>query len=365
MKHLIYITIILALYACSEHKGYIIKGIADGFDGQTVYLQQFNDSKAVIVDSAVVKKGKFELKNTVECPDYCLLYIGNNGPVEFFVENSHITITIDAEDIMASVVSGSHENDLFAGFSARINEFGKQSKQLNDEYMALQLSEVADTPEEASVLAQMNNLSQERTKFMSDFVEEHPSSVVSAFVIANVLSHYGDIEQFASVIDGFEENHPSQWVQTNRERLETARRTEIGRKFTDFSMDSPEGQPVKLSDYAGNGKYVLIDFWASWCRPCRNSNPLVVEAYRKYKDKGFEIVGVSLDRNHAEWTDAIHKDELEWRHMSDLKFWDSEAVKLYSVNSIPYAILLDKDGRIIEKGVHADALDELLPQYLK
>jgi thiol-disulfide isomerase/thioredoxin len=130
-------------------------------------------------------------------------------------------------------------------------------------------------------------------------------------------------------------------------------------------MNDTKGNTVKLSDFAGKGKHVLVDFWASWCRPCRIANPQLVEIYGKYKDKGFDIVGVSLDKDKGSWTKAIADDRLAWAHLSDLQQWDSKAAQLYSVNSIPYAILLDPDGKIIEKGIHPKELDEKLAELLK
>ncbi|MDR1864926.1 MAG: AhpC/TSA family protein [Bacteroidales bacterium] len=361
MKHFIWMaTAVFALYACVEHQGYVISGVAEGCDGQTVYLQQLHHSEPVITDSTVVKKGKFNLKGTVVCPDFHLIYIGNNGPIQFFIENSKINIVVHKDSIHTSVVKGSEENDLFVSLREKLEEFEKQTRHLNDEYMSLQLTEDQDEEKETSLLSQMNRLSVERTEFLRGFAESHPNSVVSAFVIDNVLSHYMDIEELGHIIDAFEADHPSQWVQSTKERLAVVRRTKTGQPFTDMSMRDPDGNPVKLSDYAGQGKYLLVDFWASWCRPCRMANPQMVELYRKYKDRGFEIAGVSLDRNGQEWVEAISTDMLEWKHMSDLKFWESDAVKLYAVNSIPYTILLDRQGIIIEKGIRIDVLDALL-----
>ncbi|MDR3094047.1 MAG: AhpC/TSA family protein [Bacteroidales bacterium] len=363
------------LYACSSHTGYLIKGTVDNADAQTVYLKSYQELTPVVFDSAVVKNGKFQLKGTVKCPDFCLLYVGKTGPVQFFIENSVITIDV-AEDFSASVVTGSKEQDLFLEFNNMLNnEFSEPVKNLNDEYMSLQLERQLAEGSKAkidsveskleAVVAQMQQIDQLRNQRMMEFVKQHPDNVLSAFIIENTLSYVGDLDDVADIIAGFDENHPSQWVQMTKKKLSATKNTVKGQLFTDFEMNTPENTPATLSDYAGKGTYLLIDFWASWCRPCRIANPQLVEIYRKYKDKGFDIVGVSLDKNKSDWTKAIADDQLTWHHLSDLQFWDSKAAKLYSITSIPYAILLDKDGKIIEKGIHPKELDEKLAELLK
>ncbi|MDR0814143.1 MAG: AhpC/TSA family protein [Bacteroidales bacterium] len=363
------------LYACSNHSGYIINGTVDNADDQTVYLESYQGLTPVVFDSAVVKNGKFQLKGTVKCPDFCLLYVGKTGPVQFFIENSVIAIDV-AEDISASAVTGSQEHDLFIQFNDMLNlEFNESVAKLNDEYMSLQLERQLAEGSKAkidsveskleAIVAQMQQIDQLRNRRMTEFVKQHPDNVLSAFIIENTLSYIGDLDDVADIVSGFDENHPSQWVQMTKKKLAATQNTRTGQLFTDFEMNTPDDTPAKLSDYAGKGNYLLVDFWASWCRPCRIANPQLVEIYRKYKDKGFDIVGVSLDKNKSDWTKAIADDQLTWNHLSDLQFWDSKAAKLYSVTSIPHAILLDKEGKILEKGIHPKELDEKLAELLK
>ncbi|MDR1666280.1 MAG: AhpC/TSA family protein [Bacteroidales bacterium] len=368
MKRFISIlSIVCVLYACSEHSGYTIQGTIQNAENDTVYLKQYQDFNWKTIDSAVVKSGKFTLQGTVDGPDYTLLYIGHTGPVQFFIENSKIGIVADKDSLTAAKITGSAENDLFSAFDRRITEFEKQSEKLNDEYNYLRLTSEGDTAKEHPLLRSMNRLIKERTQYMSDFVRQNPSSITSAFVIDNILSHFVGIEELGDIIDAFDDAHSSQWVKMMKEKLFAARKTGIGQVFSDMEMQTPDDQPVKLSDYAGKGKYVLIDFWASWRHPCRLAGPEKVELYNKYKNKGFEIIGVSFDKDKEEWTQAISDDELPWIHMSDLAFWESKAVALYSVYSIPYAILLDPEGTIIEKYLppDLDELDDKLAELLK
>ena len=150
-----------------------------------------------------------------------------------------------------------------------------------------------------------------------------------------------------------------------KELAEKMKLTSVGQKFTDFAMLTPEGKEIKLSDYVGKGKVVLVDFWASWCGPCRREMPNLVEAYKQYKGKKFEIVGVSLDRDAESWQKAIEKLGITWPQMSDLKYWACEGAQLYAVSSIPHTILIDGEGTIIARGLHGEELQSKLAEVLK
>jgi peroxiredoxin len=368
MKRLIWVAITAyALYACSEHSGYIITGEIDNADGQKIVLKKvMPDVMPVGLDSAIIKNGKFEVKGIVAHPEYCVLYIGDNGPLQFFIENSPIHISVNLDTIQNSTITGSTENNLFGLFQNGMEQMEKQVGKLNDDYMAFKLSGEEDAGREKGYLEQMDRLRLERADFTVNFVKEHPNSILSAVIIAGNLSYDATTEQLESYIDGFDTiNRQSPWVQSIEEQVRTAKRLQEGQMFSDISLPSPDGQMVSLSDYAGKGKYVMIDFWASWCRPCRMANPHVVKLYSQYKDKGFEIVGISLDKDKKEWTDAIEADGLTWPHMSDLKFWQSEAAKLYAVHAIPNTILLDKDGKILAKNLQPDELEKKLAELLE
>ena len=148
-------------------------------------------------------------------------------------------------------------------------------------------------------------------------------------------------------------------------RLENLKKVAVGKKFTDFEMKDVKGDMRKLSDYVGQGKVVLIDFWASWCPPCRKETPKLVELYKQYKGKGFEIVGISLDSKQDAWEKGIKDLNITWPQLSDLQGWKNGGAAIYSVNSIPHTILVDKDGTIIAKNIHGDEIEAKLKEVLK
>jgi len=368
MKRLFWIIIAcVLLHSCKQHTGYIIRGVLADADGTKVVLKKLtlDFDEPITIDSCVVKKGKFMMKGFVEYPEYCLLYAGNNGPVRLFVDNSVIDINLNLQKIQISEINGSRETDLLVAFYAQLSTFGDSASKINDDYLALKNSEEIIVEKEKEYLARMDTIRQQRIVFMKQFVEEHPNSIITALIIRELLPDLSpeELEQYASSFD--ELNSQSPWVQNLKEKVETTKRLDIGQTFVDFTMTTPDGNEISLSDYAGKDKYVLIDFWASWCRPCRMINPHLVKIYRKFKDKEFEIIGVSLDKDKTGWKKAIKDDELEWVQMSDLMFWKSKAVKLYMVNTIPYNILLDREGNILAKGLLPDELEMKLTELTK
>ena len=368
MKRLFWIIIAaVMLLSCEEHAGYTVRGELADADGMKIVLKKVtvDSGEAVTIDSCVVKKGKFEMKGIVEYPEYCLLYAGDNGPVRLFVEDSIIDISFNLNNIQNSEVAGSKENDLHLEFYAQMSASGDSAAKVNSDYMALKHSEETDVEKEKEYLARMDTIRQQRIAYMKQFAEEHSNNIITALIVREIIPDLlpEELEKYANGFDDV--NSQSPWVQSIKEKAEYAKRLEIGEPFVDFAMTAPDGNEISLSDHAGKDQYVLIDFWASWCRPCRMANPQLVKIYKKFKDKGFEIVGVSLDKDKTEWTNAIEADELTWPQMSDLKFWQSKGARLYSVNSIPYTVLLDKDGTILEKGLQPDELEKKLAELLK
>jgi len=430
MKKFFWIIIaVCALYACNPQ--YFIKGEIDAPKGTKIVLKKVTDSIPVEIDSCFVKRGKFKMKGTVEYPEYCILYAGDNGPLFLFVENTEMQIVIDKENIQKSKVTGSTENELFVTFNNKIAEFEDCFSKLNNEYLAMLnpkepepeaetnfdaeleiitdakqepepdvdvVDENVDVEEEIELeiiaevdtipknkeyyITQLDSLKKQRIDYMKQFVAENPKTMVSIYVLSNYLSNYLTIDEVEMYIGNFfdinvnpsaictvlekigEQTNFLKQLQTIIAKAKNEKLSEVGQPFIEVKMPDNKGNEISISDFVGKDNYILLDFWASWCKPCRSANPDLVKLYKKYKEKGFEIIGISLDREKSEWTKAIRVDTLNWIQMSDLKYWQSAGAVLYAVNSIPHTVLLDKDGTILAKGLKPDELDAKLKELI-
>jgi len=310
------------LSACqTSGKGYRISGSAEGKESGMVYLQQFRNKMYFTIDSSVVQKGKFNFKGKVEMPAlYALQFKEAEDNQPFFLDNSEITAVWSADGTLKT--EGSPSQDLYQSVVDQVDEEDFDIK---------------------------------------GFVAANPASNVTAYILYRNFSwrlEPDTLENLASQLDSSLSESP--YIQELREIIRTLRTVEVGKTAPDFTLPDPEGNPFTLSSL--KGQYVLIDFWASWCPPCRAENPNVVVAYNQYKDKGFTVLGVSLDREKQDWLDGIAQDQLTWHHVSDLKFWDSAPAALYGIRAIPSNLLIDREGVIIAKNLREEALQEKLAE---
>ena len=328
----------------------------------------------IVSDSAILKNGKFEFNSTLTEPTLATLSVRFKPTDEkakpriermpLFLEPGKIKVEVK-DSLKFAKVTGSASQTAFEEFNKLQEPYNVQAGKLNDEYMAFR----KDKNEEGmkKVVDEFSKLSEDKNeKFFYPYLKEHPASPIALYVLNLYAGYDIDAKKIEPLFESLaEESKQSPSGIAFRERIEIAKKTGIGVYAMNFTQDDTSGNAVSLASF--KGKYVLLDFWASWCGPCRAENPNVVKAYNKYRDKGFTILSVSLDQpgKKEAWLGAIHKDGLTWTHVSDLKFWDNAVAKQYGIRAIPQNYLLDPSGKIIAKNLRGEELnkrlDELFP----
>lgn len=362
MKKIIYAGLLLALTACTSHHDYTINGeIADARDGDSIFLISLGNGRPVKLAGTVINDGKFQLKGVQDEPEirYLVYHLGEDDgqTMEFFLENGNIHVTMAEEH---SFVSGTPCNDAYQGVMTEMQEL--QDK-MDPIYDALAGDELNDE-QRAAYTKQVDNLDNEYAKILIRGTRKNITNAAGIFMLKNYY-YYMDTPQLAEIVGMVPEKYANdELIQRIKEQVGKLMATAVGQQFIDFEMETPEGKKVKLSDYAGKGKVVLVDFWASWCGPCRQEMPNVVKVYQEYKDKGFEIVGVSLDKTLEAWKKGIADLGITWPQMSDLKYWQCEAVALYHVEAIPHTVLIGADGTILERNLRGEALYKKIAEIL-
>lgn len=363
MKKLSYLLMAIAalcIVSCEKKPGYHVTGSVEGaVDGDSVYLQELTGRKLVNVDSTVIEKGTFSFKGAQNAGVYRFLTCPKGEAtrrIDFFLENGIINVIMTKD---YNTATGTSCNDIYQGFRDNMKEIDNKAEGI---YTSLKDSTLTDQYKEYYT-NQLTTLSKERIKVIKEVASKNIANPVGLQLFKqNFLAlKLADVEEILQKV-------PSYYLEDEdivkiKESIDKKKQTAPGQKFIDFEMQTPDGKPVKLSDYVGKGKVVLVDFWASWCGPCREEMPNLVSAYNKYKNKKFEIVGVSLDQNADAWKNGIKTLGITWPQMSDLK--DGEGAKIYGINSIPHVVLIDGEGTIIARDLHGNELLAVLADVLK
>lgn len=366
MKRLTYVLAAALLAACSGgQQGYTVTGsVENAADGDTVFLQKLVNQQMVKVDSAVIRNGAFTFTgshDTLPEIHYLTYQAGEKSPkrMDFFLENGQIKVQLTDNNDSAT---GTPANDALQEIRTQANAL---SQQMRATYETMTTDSTLTDEQRAAKMEELSKTEEQLMNILKEGIQKHIGDAAGIHLLkSNYYQFDVDfLEPLMSQIPAEYENDSR--IIRIKENVSKMRATAVGQKFTDFTMNDPEGKEVKLSDYVGKGKVVLVDFWASWCGPCRREMPNIVEAYKQYKGKKFEIVGVSLDKDAESWKAAIEKLGITWPQMSDLKFWDCEGAKLYAVSSIPHTMIIDGEGTIVARGLHGEELQEKLAELLK
>ena len=326
-----------------------------------IYLQKNDAGTWTKLDSTNIKEGKFSFKGNVATPEmWYLTFKGTQLLLPFFVENSTIDLTVYTDSIESSVVTGSATHDIYKKYLGKADNLNKKMDDVYTEYKKAR--EINDTASMNKLDAQSTELDKEMKKMIVDFAKENKTSVVAPYLILKNSWQF-ELPELEDISATFDTNlRGSSYFQSVMTRIDVLKKVAIGQPAVEFTMNDSLGNPVALSSF--RGKYLLIDFWASWCSPCRGENPNVVRAYQGYNTKGFDVLGVSFDKNRAKWIQATKDDNLTWTHVSDLQYWGNAAGKLYGINSIPSNVLLDRDQKIIAKNLRGEDLQKKLAELL-
>ncbi len=383
--------VFLGFYSCNStgqnsDGNFTIQGKITNGKGHTIYLDNFGNTKPVPVDSATIgENGEYSLSSSTPYANFFVIRLDNNQFAYLVVDSlDKITINGDYNDFNNTFApEGSKETQKIKEINSKLQE---TYTQLNTTWQELQSHKGEANFDSLRLATQpkFDSLTTGVKKYIKSVIDENPGSLVAYYALFqqlgqnNPIINPGDEEDFKyyeKVDENLQKNLPKSAVtkqlhsmvlqmkqQIEAERIANAN-TAIGTEAPDIALPGPDGKVHKLSDL--RGKYVLLDFWAAWCRPCRGENPNVVSAYKKYKSKNFTVFQVSLDKNKEDWIKAIQHDGLgDWTHVSDLKYWQSDAAKLYNIQSIPSNFLIDPEGKIIAKNLRGPALTAKLSELL-
>lgn len=374
-KHYLNIVCLFALIALAsckntDNKMFSLECTVQGMPEQNVVLEELGFNELKLIDSTRSdKSGKFNLKGIYTEPALYRIKLGDQFML-VIVDGEHVKLSSAWNDLSSYTVKGSPG-------SSSLNEFRKRYMTITKEMLSLEMvtDSLNATAAPDSLITMVEEELSEKSKAFNTLIKNYSDTTkslpVALFAASKLLGDDTENEYIKTFAAGlskrFSDNKlSSEFKDKVKEKLASAQATNSGPKIgsmaPDFTLTSLDNKTISLSSL--KGKYVLVDFWASWCPPCRAENPNVVAAYKKFKDKNFTILGISLDQDKNKWAEAVAKDKLTWSHVSDLKGWDSQVAALYGVQSIPANFLVDPNGKIIARDLRGDVLERTLSSKL-
>ncbi len=365
MKKLIIAAFVAILFAasCKNNNELSISGKVENPGEVKKILLYEADS---LVDSAFLNEdSEFKFRRVAPDANFYTLAIGEKNFLIIGKNGEEVELNTNYSDTTnAYTISGSDESKKVQDINNIQTDFGKVYQRLQSDYAA----KVTANPDRKdsifnAIMPEFQSNMDQYSETVFKFVQENKDNLAAFYAAGTIDQNKYELEliKYSEEIKSKFPNNKA--VQLFVEKMAGLKTVSVGQPAPDFELNSPDGSPIKLSQY--KGKYVLLDFWASWCGPCREENPNIVKQYKAFAAKGFEIFGVSLDDNKEDWVRAIRSDNLQWNHVSDLKRWDSKVAALYKVDAIPASFMIDRSGKIVAKNLRGADLEKFLSETLK
>jgi len=378
-KILVFVSAVTVLVSCNKagENEYIVTGNIKGIDnGKNVFLEKQDETGQLKqLDTVKIENGKFTFKGSAKEPEMYLVQVETvQGKVPFILENGDIEMTINKDSVNITKVTGTYNNDELSSYK----EVGVKTQKKMAKFQETNMAKMQEASQKQDTVV-MNSLRKEYMKIQEDFmkvsdeyVASHPKAFISALIVEGMFNQMNpDVAKIKKYYDGLDKSlkntKPGKSIATKLGQIAAPVAAVqgpvgVGSVAPDFSAPTPDGKTVSLKQSLG--KVTIVDFWASWCKPCREENPNVVALYDELHAKGLNIVGVSLDKEAAPWKEAIAKDKLAWNQVSNLKWWKEPIALAYGVESIPATFILDASGKIVAKDLRGAELKAKVNELL-